>query len=275
MLVWSVEYKLLDNSPVKQTAALSGIRISKRQVWGCKTDLLSFIYYKIRNDQIIVSSLINTPTPDETVGVYKFYVCLYFLSSAPYILKAFRSENEALAFNEPLYSPQIDYLSEYANEFESMVSYPCGVQKHHKIIPSSRVRTRDLDPGKRHKSLLPLNEKCVFENVSLVVVKMKSGTMKVVNMPTKIEKQCRETLQLGMINRPRLSPFAPSSQFRHRPPCRSSGTATILNGGSASGVTTRAIGGSRRRWEWLACSRSVFREMEASLVPSMPVFCGR
>ncbi|WZZ16704.1 hypothetical protein YC2023_109793 [Brassica napus] len=34
----------------------------------------------------------------------------------------------------------------------------------------------------RHKSLLPLNEESIFENVSLVVVKMKSGTMKVVNM---------------------------------------------------------------------------------------------
>ena len=33
-----------------------------------------------------------------------------------------------------------------------------------------------------HKSLLPLNEECIFENISLVVVKMKSGTMKVVNM---------------------------------------------------------------------------------------------
>ena len=33
-----------------------------------------------------------------------------------------------------------------------------------------------------YKSLLPLNEKCIFENVLLVVVKIKSGTMKVVNM---------------------------------------------------------------------------------------------
>ena len=33
-----------------------------------------------------------------------------------------------------------------------------------------------------HKSLLPLNEEDIFENVSLMVVKMKSGTMKVVNM---------------------------------------------------------------------------------------------
>ena len=33
-----------------------------------------------------------------------------------------------------------------------------------------------------YKSLLPLNEECNFENVHLVVVKMKSGTMKVVNM---------------------------------------------------------------------------------------------
>ena len=33
-----------------------------------------------------------------------------------------------------------------------------------------------------YKSLLPLNEECIFENVSLVVVKMKSGTMKVVNI---------------------------------------------------------------------------------------------
>ncbi|WZY82532.1 hypothetical protein YC2023_028916 [Brassica napus] len=27
--------------------------------------------------------------------------------------------------------------------------------------------------------------------------------------------------------------------------------------------------------EWLACLGSVFREMEASLAPSMPAFCGR
>ena len=33
-----------------------------------------------------------------------------------------------------------------------------------------------------YKSLLPLNEECIFENVSLVVVKMKSGTIKVVNI---------------------------------------------------------------------------------------------
>ena len=29
-----------------------------------------------------------------------------------------------------------------------------------------------------YKSLLPLNEECIFENVSLMVVNMKSGTMK-------------------------------------------------------------------------------------------------
>ena len=29
-----------------------------------------------------------------------------------------------------------------------------------------------------YKSLLPLNEKCIFENVPLVVAKMKSGTLK-------------------------------------------------------------------------------------------------
>ena len=33
-----------------------------------------------------------------------------------------------------------------------------------------------------YNSFLPLNEECIFENVSLVVVKMKSGTMKVVNI---------------------------------------------------------------------------------------------
>ena len=33
-----------------------------------------------------------------------------------------------------------------------------------------------------YKSLLPLNEEDIFENISLVVVKMKSGTMKVVNI---------------------------------------------------------------------------------------------
>ena len=32
------------------------------------------------------------------------------------------------------------------------------------------------------KSLLLLNEECIFENDYLVVVKIKSGTMKVVNM---------------------------------------------------------------------------------------------
>ena len=29
---------------------------------------------------------------------------------------------------------------------------------------------------------MPLNEECIFENVSLMVVKMKSDTIKVVNM---------------------------------------------------------------------------------------------
>ena len=33
-----------------------------------------------------------------------------------------------------------------------------------------------------YKSILPLDEKCIFEYVHLVVVKMKSVTMKVVNM---------------------------------------------------------------------------------------------
>ena len=33
-----------------------------------------------------------------------------------------------------------------------------------------------------YKSLLPLNDESIFENVHLVVVKMKSVTMKVVNM---------------------------------------------------------------------------------------------
>ena len=33
-----------------------------------------------------------------------------------------------------------------------------------------------------YKNLMPLNEECIFKNVHLVVVKMKSGTMKVVNM---------------------------------------------------------------------------------------------
>ena len=33
-----------------------------------------------------------------------------------------------------------------------------------------------------YKSLLPLNEEGIFENVHLVVVKMKNGIMKVVNM---------------------------------------------------------------------------------------------
>ena len=34
----------------------------------------------------------------------------------------------------------------------------------------------------KYKSLLPLNEEDIFENVPLVVVKMKCGIMKVVNM---------------------------------------------------------------------------------------------
>ena len=33
-----------------------------------------------------------------------------------------------------------------------------------------------------YKSFLPLNEKNYFENICLMVVKIKSGTMKVVNM---------------------------------------------------------------------------------------------
>ena len=33
-----------------------------------------------------------------------------------------------------------------------------------------------------YKSLLPLNEENIFESVPLMVVKMKSGTMKVVNI---------------------------------------------------------------------------------------------
>ena len=34
----------------------------------------------------------------------------------------------------------------------------------------------------KYKSVLLLNERCIFENVHLVVVKMKSGIMKLVNM---------------------------------------------------------------------------------------------
>ena len=33
-----------------------------------------------------------------------------------------------------------------------------------------------------YKSFLSLNEKCIFENVLLLVVKMKSGNLKVINM---------------------------------------------------------------------------------------------
>ncbi|WZZ14260.1 hypothetical protein YC2023_107349 [Brassica napus] len=43
-------------------------------------------------------------------------------------------------------------------------------------------RNHPLYINSEHKSLLPLNEECIFENVSLVAVKMKSATMKVVNM---------------------------------------------------------------------------------------------
>ena len=39
-----------------------------------------------------------------------------------------------------------------------------------------------------YKSLLPLNEECIFENVPLVVVKMKNGTMKVVNIKFLLKK---------------------------------------------------------------------------------------
>ena len=45
----------------------------------------------------------------------------------------------------------------------------------------------------RYKSLLPLNKENIFENVHLVVVKMKSGTMKVVNMKF---FQCKYTLNI-------------------------------------------------------------------------------
>ena len=34
----------------------------------------------------------------------------------------------------------------------------------------------------RYKSFLSFNEENIFENINLIVVKMKSGTMKVVNM---------------------------------------------------------------------------------------------
>ena len=33
-----------------------------------------------------------------------------------------------------------------------------------------------------YKNLLQLNEECIFENVSLVVIKVKTDTMKVVNV---------------------------------------------------------------------------------------------
>ena len=39
-----------------------------------------------------------------------------------------------------------------------------------------------------YKSLLLLNEENIFENVSLVVVKMKSGTLKVINIKFPLKK---------------------------------------------------------------------------------------
>ena len=41
-----------------------------------------------------------------------------------------------------------------------------------------------------YKSILPLNEENIFENVSLVVVKMKNDTMKVVNMKFPLDLLC-------------------------------------------------------------------------------------
>ncbi|WZZ27877.1 hypothetical protein YC2023_011278 [Brassica napus] len=42
-----------------------------------------------------------------------------------------------------------------------------------------------------YKSLLPLNEECIFENISLMVVKMKSGTMKVLPLRVLIDLRFR------------------------------------------------------------------------------------
>ena len=54
------------------------------------------------------------------------------------------------------------------------------------------------------------------------------------------------------------------------------GPQPSINGGSAFGVTTRSIGGSRWRWRWRWSGLHVqvvfFREMEATLDPSSPVF---
>ncbi|WZZ50310.1 hypothetical protein YC2023_050417 [Brassica napus] len=50
----------------------------------------------------------------------------------------------------------------------------------HKYFPSTQNLKQKRPTKNRYKSLLPLNEECIFENVLLVGVKMKSGTMKVV-----------------------------------------------------------------------------------------------
>ncbi|KAJ4867000.1 Uncharacterized protein Rs2_51460 [Raphanus sativus] len=68
---------------------------------------------------------------------------------------------------------------------------------------------------------------------------------------------------------------APPSPSGHRAPCPISGSASTLVGGSALGVTTRQVEGSRWRGSVFASSAVVSRGTEAYLDPSASGCCGR
>ncbi|WZZ67737.1 hypothetical protein YC2023_079107 [Brassica napus] len=61
---------------------------------------------------------------------------------------------------------------------------PVSLSESMKSSSSSKDINEAYSTKQVHKSLLPLNEKCIFENVSLVVVKMNICTMKV-QQPTR------------------------------------------------------------------------------------------
>ncbi|WZZ70985.1 hypothetical protein YC2023_082355 [Brassica napus] len=84
---------------------------------------------------------------------------------------------------------------------------------------SSSVEGDDCEIEQGYKSLLPLNEEDIFENVLLVVVKMKSGIMKVVNMKFPQKTYIRKMIIFNLIIStlcftPRLSISADMSEIQ-------------------------------------------------------------
>ncbi|WZY72526.1 hypothetical protein YC2023_004766 [Brassica napus] len=74
------------------------------------------------------------------------------------------------------------------------------IQTKTKATNVCEIKSKDDDVLR--KSLLPLNEEDIFENISLVVVKMKSGIIKVVNIPSYKRRRSNEREKVDLYSDP-------------------------------------------------------------------------